>query len=310
VTYHGKAVKKFKVIYAANEGANGVGRKRIPAWMAAHGIPPKERCNIYLITVPTILPNETARNNLLTSIHAIVTPGEDYLLSTCFAGHNLGRKTTTRLPLHGPTPPKFLLPTARRFSHLRIAPTVTMAGREVILSTWGSWDTRLQSEGDKEKRTTVLKVERHKEHDSQGQWGFQLDEVEVEEHPGEFSLVPRLDGEVKAKKTGAGNLPGRAAAAFKTLQYALNEVGAVPAACNHIPANVKCVTIEQWRDYSLRMGISTSDDERARKTGLQDRFPNAWLMKIRLGFGESTYGYANADNHRITTITAGICDHL
>jgi hypothetical protein len=53
---------------------------------------------------------------------------------------------------------------------------------------WGSWDARLQSEGDKEKRTVILKVDRIKEHDSSGQWGFTLEEQEVEEHPGEFSL--------------------------------------------------------------------------------------------------------------------------
>jgi hypothetical protein len=84
---------------------------------------------------------------------------------------------------------------------------------------WGSFEERLHAEGDKEKRTCVVKVDRFKDHDSShGQWGFQLDEVEIEEHPGETSLVPRLDGEVKSQKSGKKQLKPRAAAALKTLR--------------------------------------------------------------------------------------------
>ena len=79
-SYHGKATTKRKVIYVANEGANGVGRKRIPAWMAAHKIPLNERGNIYLVTAETILPNETSRNNLLAAIRTIVEPDEEFFL--------------------------------------------------------------------------------------------------------------------------------------------------------------------------------------------------------------------------------------
>jgi hypothetical protein len=79
-TYHGMAVKKCPVIYVANEGANAVGRKRIPAWMAFHKIPQAQRGNIYLVNVETILPNETSRNNLLAAIRTTVEPGEEFFL--------------------------------------------------------------------------------------------------------------------------------------------------------------------------------------------------------------------------------------
>ena len=36
--YHGKATKQGKVLYIATEGAFGVGRKRLPAWMGLHQI--------------------------------------------------------------------------------------------------------------------------------------------------------------------------------------------------------------------------------------------------------------------------------
>lgn len=68
---------------------------------------------------------------------------------------------------------------------------------------WGGFDGRLHAEGDKERLTGVLTVDRFKEHESLGQWGFTFDKVEVEEHPGEFSLVPRLDSEVKPSKAKA-----------------------------------------------------------------------------------------------------------
>jgi hypothetical protein len=52
---------------------------------------------------------------------------------------------------------------------------------------WGSL-IRTSTEDDKERLTTLLKVNRHKVCDSDGQWGFPLEGVEVEEHPGEASL--------------------------------------------------------------------------------------------------------------------------
>jgi AAA domain len=96
-SYHGMAVKKCPVIYVANEGANAVGRKRIPAWMAAHGIPQDQRGNIYLVNVETILPNETSRNNLLAAIRYVVEPGDDFfLIIDVLRGRNVS--TTLRQP--------------------------------------------------------------------------------------------------------------------------------------------------------------------------------------------------------------------
>lgn len=67
-------------------------------------------------------------------------------------------------------------------------------------------------------------------------------------HPGETSLVPRLDGEVKSTK--GKKLLDSAQAASSTLRYVLDEVRAVPLASNHIPANTKCVTLKQWHEYA------------------------------------------------------------
>ena len=45
-------------------------------------------------------------------------------------------------------------------------------------------------------------------------------------------------------------LPVSATNALSALRYALDEVGAIPPACNHIPAGQTCVSLSQWREYS------------------------------------------------------------
>src|SRR6478735_6525638 len=63
---------------------------------------------------------------------------------------------------------------------------------------WGSFGTRLKAEGDREARTTVLSVERHKDDDSVGmRWGFKLEVTGIDEFPEMTSLVPVEDDAVK-----------------------------------------------------------------------------------------------------------------
>jgi hypothetical protein len=72
-------------------------------------------------------------------------------------------------------------------------------------------------------------------------------------------IVP-ADGAV-SKKTNQRKKPtGAAKTALEALHYAINECGEVPPASNHIPANVKCVKVEQWRTYAYRIGVCTSDE--------------------------------------------------
>lgn len=57
--------------------------------------------------------------------------------------------------------------------------------------------------------------------------------------------------------------------ALQALAIAIDEVGVIPTAGNHIPAQTKCVTVMQWRDYSYRRGISGSDEARAKQVAFQ-----------------------------------------
>ena len=260
-SYHGNAVKKMKTFYCANEGAIGIGRKRIAAWMAYHEIPQAGRRNIFLITSETIIPNEISRNNLLAAICQIVQPGEDFFI--IFDIH----RGTMNAPdkdddaadawIKGA---EILIKEGATILSIAHSPYSDDGRARGSSHQWGSWDGRIQSEGDKEKKTSVLKVDRFKDHEFCGQFGFTLDKQEVEEHPGEFSLVPRLDAAANTKRNR--KLSDSATNVLNALSYALGEAGEVPPASNHIPNNVKCVTLKQWRDYFNKRTVLDKPDSR------------------------------------------------
>ncbi|WP_395697974.1 AAA family ATPase [Methylocella sp.] len=78
-------------------------------------------------------------------------------------------------------------------------------------------------------------------------------------------VVMPVEGVSMAKKESRPRLPRAAAAALLSLQKAVLECGAVPPASNHIPAGVSCVTLDQWREYAYRQGLSASEEPRARQ---------------------------------------------
>jgi hypothetical protein len=64
--------------------------------------------------------------------------------------------------------------------------------------------------------------------------------------------------------------------ALRALQKTIDEVGETAPTSNHIPQGARTVTLDQWRGYAYRMGISTSregtspaDEERAKRKAFQ-----------------------------------------
>jgi AAA domain len=72
-------------------------------------------------------------------------------------------------------------------------------------------------------------------------------------------VVPVESSAHSAKKARASKLTKGAKIALAALQEAIDELGEVPPASNHIPPSIKAVKVAQWRDYAYRRGISTSD---------------------------------------------------
>ncbi len=96
--------------------------------------------------------------------------------------------------------------------------------------------------------------------------------------------------QTEAAAAARPKLPPAAKIAFNALVEAINEVGEVPPASNHIPPSTKAVTIDQWRRYAYRRGICDSDKPRARQAAFQRAMttlaaskcigiwePHAWL---------------------------------
>jgi hypothetical protein len=74
-------------------------------------------------------------------------------------------------------------------------------------------------------------------------------------------IVP-AEGVSPSKGKPAKLTPG-AKIALRALHEALDEMGNIPPASNHIPAGVKTVTIDQWRTYAFRRGLCKSDETKA-----------------------------------------------
>jgi hypothetical protein len=69
-------------------------------------------------------------------------------------------------------------------------------------------------------------------------------------------IVP-IEGLQPSKEHKTVKLTKSEKIALAALHEAIDECGEIPAASNHIPRNVKCVTVAQWRTYSYLKGIST-----------------------------------------------------
>src|SRR5262249_18790327 len=77
-------------------------------------------------------------------------------------------------------------------------------------------------------------------------------------------LVP-CDTPLVAEAAKRKAMPKGAQIALRALAEAIDEVGNLMPASNHIPARTKTVTFQQWRTYAYGRGISTSAEPRARQ---------------------------------------------
>jgi AAA domain len=78
----------------------------------------------------------------------------------------------------------------------------------------------------------------------------------------DIDRVPTSEPVPKPTKVG---MTKSAQIALRALHEAIDELGIVPPASNHIPEKVKTVSIDQWRQYAYRRGISNSEEDRAKQ---------------------------------------------
>ena len=99
-------------------------------------------------------------------------------------------------------------------------------------------------------------------------FAFQFEPVELTRDGLTVATAPVLvpcDTPLVAEAAKRKAMPKGAKIALRALDEAIDEVGNLMPASNHVPARTKTVTFEQWRTYAYRRRISTSDEPRARQ---------------------------------------------
>ena len=143
----------------------------------------------------------------------------------------------------------------------------------------GTW---FRAEGDKDSLTCILTVDRHKDADSTGQWGFRLDSVSLPS--GRSTLVPRLCDEVE--KTQKRRVSGKPAVALQALSEAMIDQGKVIAGPNYPTCPV--VSLEDWKAMCGRHGLTCSDNPEA----MRKAFNRAKTALIEKGLVRQYDSYA------------------
>jgi hypothetical protein len=77
-------------------------------------------------------------------------------------------------------------------------------------------------------------------------------------------VVVEGDGTAAKSKTKAPKMTKAAGTGLRALHKAIDEVGELPSASNHVPQNVRVTTVERWRNYAY-LGASARADNAQKK---------------------------------------------
>ncbi|WP_176074339.1 bifunctional DNA primase/polymerase [Brucella intermedia] len=251
--WHGNPCDNGKVLFVATEGANGVGRLRVPGWFEHYNTDPDLRQNVYLYPKEICLDVKTDVDALIKSVSAM--GGCVLIVLDIFGGTMSGTEVED-------TTARAWTRSIQRIMRETGAATLTVAHTgwqdetraRMHTHFWGSFDSRMRVEGDKEKMITMLSVERHKDADSNGSWGFRLE-------PCERTLVPVFDDSVKPDK-GSG-LPDKLKLAIRALDEAIEEHGVLKLEKDYPSCRV--VALAQWKDKCEQLGLSDSENAATRR---------------------------------------------
>lgn len=284
--WHGQEVAgPCRVIYVATEGAQGVAKQRIPGWMDAHSIPESLRGNIVVIPDEVMLDRPEWVDALIEVARGL--PELPALIIVDIFGASMSGPETSDETARAWVRGVNRIMREVGCAVLTIAHTGWADETRARMHThfWGSFDTRLKLEGDKDTRTTVLTIDRHKDAESAGRWGFALDLVDTP--TGGTSLVPRLSDEVqtiiKADKRRGTQKPS---VALSALSEAIAEHGKRLLG-PHYPAR-PVVALSDWRAMCVLHGLTDSD----KPDSVEKAFSRAKLKLIEGGQVCQFGGYA------------------
>lgn len=257
--WHGAAVVQKKVLIVATEGAIGVGKLRIPGWYEHHGVPEAERGNAFLYPAEISLDVKESIDILAATIEHY---GIGLVVLDIFGGTMNGTEvedTTARAWVRAVQ----RLVRDHGAAVLTVAHTGWQDETRARMHThfWGSFDSRIRVEGNKEKLTTVATIERHKDSDSRGEFGFRLE-------PSNRTLVPVKDEGVSKK--AASGLPPKLQLALTALEETMKATGEIMSG-EQFP-NCAVVHVDRWREQCNNMALSGSTKDEARRKAFRRVF--------------------------------------
>lgn len=214
--WHGKAVQQCNVLYVANEGAIGIVKQRMPGWYDYHQVPEKQRQGFYVDTNLPALDDVASTAELIERCRQLKA---GLVVLDIFGGTMNGTEvedTTARAWVKN-----VVRMMAGGATVLTVAHTGWADKTRARMHThfWGSFDSRVRIEGNKDQLTSVATIERHKDADSRGKWGFNLT-------PSFGTLVPVLDA--NSAPSARPEIGKKAQIALAMLQKAISSEGVVP----------------------------------------------------------------------------------
>src|SRR5262249_2759141 len=120
----------------------------------------------------------------------------------------------------------------------------------------------------KEGKTVAVEADKANDLVEKPRFAFQFEPVELARDGLTIATAPVLvpcDTRLGAGAAKRKAMPKGAQIALRVGAEAIDELGNLMPASNHIPARTKTVTFEQWRNYSYRRGISASNEPRAKQ---------------------------------------------
>lgn len=252
-----------RALYIATEGRNGVCRSRIRGWMEHHEVEADLRHNIEAFRGEIYI-NESEHVDQLIS--DLIAKGGGYKLITIdvAAGTIAGSESddeTAKAWVRGiQRLIEHLQTTVLVLHHTGWADQTRARGHSHI---WGSFDGRFKAEGVADDLICTLAVDRIKDGESSGFFGFRLDEVRFGTAGVETTLVPVLDDSVQLPNGNDTRLGANMKTLLEALDQALDQSGEPSPGFTGMPTNATVTTRDAWERHALLK--LPQDDERKKR---------------------------------------------
>ena len=253
-----------RVLYIATEGRNGVCRSRIRGWMEHHDVEAELRQNIEAFRGEIFINEPEHVDHLISDL---IAKGGEYKLivvdvaAGTIAGSESDDETAKAWVRGIQNLIEHLQTTILVLHHTGWVDQTRARGHTHI---WGSFDGRFKADGSSDDLICTLTVDRIKDAESIGFFGFRLDEVRFGTAGVETTLVPVLDESVQMPNGNDARLGTNMKALVESLDEAIDQNGQPSPGFTGMPTNATVTTVGAWERHTLPK-LPQEDDRRKRQ---------------------------------------------